>query len=101
MAAATVIKEEGNQTIQMYIDMRQVTVSEWVMLSPILVFCDSKEGYKKGGGGVGGSRSVVAENGGPEVAKCDIKSDFGGSKGAALGIRKAYQGQERQGGSGV
>ena len=38
----------------------------------------------------GGAGAVVEENGGPEAAKCNVRIEFGGGKGAALEIRQAW-----------
>ena len=48
-AAAKVLKESGTQTLGEYIDKRQATVTEWVLLRPILDTCDMETGYERGG----------------------------------------------------
>ena len=48
-AAASVLKEVLTQTRGKYIDKTQATVSEWVVLMPILEVCDRETGYKGGG----------------------------------------------------
>ena len=48
-AVVKVLKEAGTQTIGMYIDKRQATVSEWVALIPILEILDRETGYEGGG----------------------------------------------------
>ena len=49
VAAASVIKESGTQTLGTYIGKQQAKFSEWVVLSPILEFFDRETGYKGGG----------------------------------------------------
>ena len=49
VAAASVIKESGTQTLGTYIGKQQATFLEWVVLSPILEFFDRETGYKGGG----------------------------------------------------
>ena len=45
--------------------------------------------------------NLVVANGGPEAAECDVRRDFGGDKGAALGTRQTWKRQGRQVRSGV
>ena len=45
-AAVIVFKEAVTQTLGAYIDKRQVTVAECVVLSPILEFCDRDTCYE-------------------------------------------------------
>ena len=49
MAAVSVLKEAGTQTLGTYIDKRQEAVAEWVMLRPMLEVCDRETRYEGGG----------------------------------------------------
>ena len=44
---------------------------------------------------------MAAANGFLEAAEFNVRRDFGGGKGAALGIHQAWRGKGRQGGSGL
>ena len=48
-AAAKVIKEATTQSLEEYIDKQQETVTEWVLLRPIMEIYDKETGYKGGG----------------------------------------------------
>ena len=52
MAAESVLKEAGTQTLGTYIDKRQATVVEWVALRPILEIFIGRRATREGGGGV-------------------------------------------------
>ena len=45
-AAEKVLKEAGTQTLGSYIEKRQATVAEWVVLRPIPDICDRETGYE-------------------------------------------------------
>ena len=49
MAAASVTKEAGVQTLGTYIDRRKETVVDWVILRLLLEVCDREMGYEGGG----------------------------------------------------
>ena len=45
----SLLKEDGTQTLETYIDKEKVTVAEWVALRPIIEVCDMETGYEGGG----------------------------------------------------
>ena len=48
VSADTAPEKAGTQPLGTYIDRRQATVAEWVVLHPILEFCERETGYKVG-----------------------------------------------------
>ena len=40
----SLLKEDGTQTLETYIDKGKVTVAEWVALRPIIEVCDRDTG---------------------------------------------------------
>ena len=98
-----IIKERaGTLSLVAYIDRQQETVAEWVVLRPILEFCNKEKGYEGSGrrlkpqwqqtaaanGGGKRRRQTAAANGGQEAAECYAKKYLGGDEVAALEIHK-------------
>ena len=49
VAEDRVLEKAGTQSLGAYIDRRQATVAEWVILYPMLEVCNRQTGYKGGG----------------------------------------------------
>ena len=67
MSAENILKKSVNHYLGTYIDRRQATVAEWVVLRPILEVCYKETGYEGGGEAPG---SVVVANSYQEAAEC-------------------------------
>ena len=86
----------GTKSLREYIDKGQATVAEWVALRPIFEVCAKESGYAGGGK----SWEPWWKQEAAEQQLGDTLNKIGSSKGAAVtGIRKAWRGLGRWGGS--